>query len=79
MGCKNLWCYGSISPKTFLIFPKNFLISCFHPIEMQSIIHIRRYGGKSYAPVVLGDCDVTFIREGKDTGFYPSLYCIPII
>ena len=23
--CQNLWCCGSISPKTVLIFPKNFL------------------------------------------------------
>ena len=79
MDCQNLWCRGSISPKTVLIFPKNFLKFRSDLVEKQSIINFGSYSSKSYASVVLGDSEVTFQREGEDAAFCPSLYRISFI
>ena len=54
MDGQNLWC-GSISPKTVLIFPKNFLNSRFDMVEKQSTIYFNSYRSKSYASIVPGD------------------------
>ena len=53
MYSQNVWWCGSISPKTALIFPNNFL----------NIIN--NYRSKSYTSLVYGDSVVTFLREGK--------------
>ena len=63
--CQNLWC-GSISLKSILIFPKNFLNSRFDNVEKQSIINFSSYRSKYYATVVLDDSEATFLREGED-------------
>ena len=47
--------------------------------EKQSIINLSRYGSKGYALVVLDDFEVTFLREGEDATFCPSLYCVLVI
>ena len=60
-------------------FSKNFLNLCFNPIEKKSIINLSHNGSKDYALVVLDDSEVTFLGEGKDAAFCPSLYCVLII
>ena len=44
-------------------------------IDKQGIINLCCDGSKSYVAEVLGDSEITFLREGEDTGFCPSLYC----
>ena len=78
MECQNLWC-RLFSPKTILIFPKNFLNLRFDAIAKQSIINLNPYRSKSYASVVFSDSEVTFLTEGGDAAFCPSLYCILFI
>ena len=53
--------------KPFLFFSKNFHNFRFDVIEKQSIIHPSHYRSKSYAYVVLGDSEVTFLSEGEAT------------
>ena len=77
--CPSLQCCGSISPKTILILSKNFLNFWFNAIEKQSIIDLSRYGSKSYASVVLGVSKVTFLRNGEDSAFCLSPYCLLVI
>ena len=67
---------GLISPETILIFPKNFLNFRFDTVEKLSIINLSSYRSKSYASVVLGDSEVTFLRKEEDAAFSPSFYCI---
>ena len=73
-----LWC-GLVSLKIVLIFLQNFLNFRFNTIEKQSIINLSHSRSKSYAFVVLGDFEVTFLRDGKDVALSPSLYCILFI
>ena len=77
--CQNLWYCGLISLKIILIFPTNFCNFRFDIVEKQSIINPSNYRSKSYASLVLGDSEVTFLREGEDAAFCPSLYCILFI
>ena len=55
--------------KPFLIFLKNFL----NMLEKQSIISLSSCRSKIYASILLGDSDVTFLRERKDVAFCLSL------
>ena len=76
---ENLWSCGLISPKTILIFPKNFLDFSFETVEKQSIIYLSSYISKWYASVVLSDFKVTFLGEGDDAAFCPFCYFILFI
>ena len=40
MDGQNLWSYGSISPKTILILPKNVLDFRFDAVEKQTLVAI---------------------------------------
>ena len=70
---------GSISPKTILILPKNFLKFRFNAVEQQSIVNLSHYGSKGYALVVLGNSKVTFLKEKKDVALFPFVYCVLVI
>ena len=48
-------------------------------VEKQSIVNFCSYRSKSYACEVLSDSEVTFLREGDDAVFCPSLHCILFI
>ena len=61
------------SSENCLIFWKNFLNFWFDATEWQSVINLSRY--KSYASVVHGDSEVTFLRKEEDGAFCPSLLC----
>ena len=74
--CQNLWCCGSIYPKTILIFLKNVLNCRVDTIEKQSIINLSRIRCKSYGAVVLRDSLVNFLKEEEDVVYCPSVYCI---
>ena len=66
-----IWHCGLISPKTILVFPKNFLYFRFDKIEKQSIINLTSYKSKNYISVVF----LMILRSpflGKDAGFCPS-------
>ena len=63
--CQNLLNCGSISPKTVLNFPKNFLDFRFESVEKQSIINLSSYSSRSYASVVLCYSPVTYLGEGR--------------
>ena len=65
--------------QTVLIFPKNFLNFRFDMVEKQNIINFSSYRSKSYTYVVVGDFEVTFLREGEDAAFCPSFCCILFI
>ena len=75
----DLRCCRQLSPKTVLIFPKNFLNLWFDAIEKQSIINLSCYGSNNYASEVLGDSEVTILKKGEDAVFCPSIYCIPFV
>ena len=64
------------SENIFFIFLKNFLNFWFDVIEKPSIINLSHYGTKSYALVVLGNSKVTFLGEGENAAFCPSLFCV---
>ena len=64
---------GTITLKAILIFPKNFLDFGLDTIKKQCIINLSSYSSKSYAFVVLGDSEVTFLEEGMDAIFHPFL------
>ena len=59
-------------------FPKNFLNFRFDTVEKQSILNLSNYKSKGYASVVLGDSEVTFLREGRMQPFV-HLYFILFI
>ena len=63
--CQNLWNCGSISPKTVLIFSKNFLNFWFNEIEEQSIINLSYYRNKSYALVVFAILGLPFLEKRR--------------
>ena len=48
-------------------------------IDKQGIINLSSNSSKSYAPVVLSESEITFLREGKDAAFHPFLYCVLLI
>ena len=58
-------------------FQRIFLISDFDMVEKQRSINLSSC--RSYVSVVLGDSDVTFLRETGDAAFCPFLYCILFI
>ena len=76
MDCQNLWCCGSISPKTIFIFPKNFLNFRFDEVEWQSIVNLSRYLSKGYTSVFHGHSEVTFFVKKEDAALCPSIYCV---
>ena len=76
---QNLWSFASISPKSFLIIPKNLLNFKFNTVKKQSIINLCSYRSKSYTYKIVDDSKITFLRKGEDAVFYPSLYCILLI
>ena len=51
--CQNLTYCGSISSKTILILPKNFLKSGFNVVELQSIVNLSCYWSNGYTMVIL--------------------------
>ena len=63
--CHNLWCCESISPKTVLIFPANFLNFRFNTVEKQNKILLSSNRSKSSASVVLDHSAVNFFEKGK--------------
>ena len=69
MDCQNLWSCGLVSPKTILILSKNFLHIWFDTIEKQGIINLICQG-KSYASIVIGHSEVTFLEEGENVAFF---------
>ena len=72
--CQNLWCCGSISLKTILIFHKNFLNFRLDTIEKQDIINFSSYNSKGYASVDISDSEVSFVR-GRCSLSFISLLC----
>ena len=48
-------------------------------VENQNITNLSNERSESYASVVLDDSKVTILREGEDTAFCLSLYCILFI
>ena len=76
---QNLRSCGSISPKTILIFPKNFLNFSSVTIEKQSIVNLSNYSSKSYTSVVLSDSELAFFWRGKMQLFFPILYHVLVI
>ena len=75
MNSQNLWSGGSSSPKTVLIFPKNFLDFRFDTVEKESIINLNSYRSKSYATVVLNDSEINFFEEEANVAFWQFLFC----
>ena len=57
----------------------DFLNFRFDTVEKQSIRNLSRYRSKSYAPVVHGDSEITFLREEEDAAFCRYLCCILFI
>ena len=57
----------------FPVSTKNFLNFWFGASKKQMIINLSYYRSKSYAPVVFCDPEVTFLMEGEDTAFCPSV------
>ena len=79
MNIHNLWSCGSTSPKTVLIFPKNFLDFRSDTIEKQNVINLNGYGCKIYGSVAFGDSKVSSFGEGNDAVFRAFLCCILFI
>ena len=52
-------------------FSLNFFCFILDTIEKQCIINLISRCSKSYTSVVLGDSEITFLREGKDPAFCP--------
>ena len=69
----------SVSPKSILILPKNFLNFWLGAVQLQSIINFSRYGSKGYTSVVLCNSEVTFLGEKEDAAFCLSFYCVLVI
>ena len=70
MDCQNRGCCGLVSLKTILILSKNFLNFRFNAVELESFINHGSYGSKGYTLVVLGNFEVTILRERKDATFF---------
>ena len=70
---QNLWSYVLISPKTILIFPKNFIDFWFDTVEKQNIINLSH---ESYASIVLNNSQVAFLGKGEDAAFYLFISCV---
>ena len=59
---------GSISLKTILIFPKNFLNFWLNTIEKLDILTLNSYSSKIYTSIVFSDSKNIFLQEeGGDT------------
>ena len=76
MESQNLWGRESISPKTLLMFLKNFLDLQSDTIKKQVFMKLSSNVGKSYEPVVFSDFEVSFLWEGMDDALNPFLYCV---
>ena len=63
MTCQNLRICGSLSPKTILIFPKNFLNFITDAVENPGIINLS--SSKGYTAIVLGDFEIVFLEKEK--------------
>ena len=48
-------------------------------MRLSSIINPGRFGSKGYASVVIGNCEVTFLRGRKDAAFYPFFFYVLVI
>ena len=57
---------GRFLRKPFRFFPRIFSISGSILLSIRNLSH---YRCNSYASVALGDCEVTFLREGEDAAF----------
>ena len=78
MNIQNLWRFRSISPKSVLILPKNFLNFRLDTIEKQGIINRSSYSSKSHvSEVFFYDSEITFLKE--DTAFHLFLYWVLFI